>query len=407
MNLPYLIARRYLFSKGNRNVINIISAIATSGVAIGSFAMIIILSAFNGLETLVTDMYTSFDPDMEITPKEGKTLSLGEIPLEEIQKWPEVVSAAPILEETVFLQYQDQQSIVTLKGVPEKHLPYLGLDTHLIEGEFALDMGGAPGAIVGYGIADNLSLYVSTGFETIKVYAANRNASNAMNPMSKFISKNVVPTGIVAVNPEFDFTYFITSFDFATELLQYENRASHIELKLKASANPSDVKDKLMELLGEEYDVKSRIELNDVIYKTHETEKWITFFILSFVLIVATFNLIGSLTMLIIDKHGDTNLLRSLGCTIKQVQRLFLLEGILITAIGVIIGLGLGITLVLLQQHVGLYALPGGIVEYYPVEFRFMDVLAVSAVVLLIGYLASSIPVRLLLNPRSLQTMTD
>ena len=407
MNLSFSIARRYLFSRGNRNVINIISGIAAMGVAIGSLAMIIVLSAFNGLETLVADLYTSVDPDIRISPAKGKTIALDSIDLDKIIRWDEAQAIAPILEETVFLQFKDQQSIVTLRGISESYLPNLGLDEHLVEGELGITYNGYPRALLGYGIADNLNLFISEGYEGIKVFAAKRDGANSLNPESKFVQERIVPMGIVALNPEFDYSYVYVPFDFAKNLLQYENQASFIDLTLKPGADAMLVKDKLIQLLGDQFVVKTRIELNDVLFKTNATEKWVTFFILSFILIVATFNLIGSLTMLIIDKKKDISLLRSLGQTAKDVQRVFLYEGLLITSVGAGIGMGVGITLILIQQYIGFFPLQGGLVEFYPVELHLTDILAVSGVVFTIGLLASVIPVKTLLNQQRLHKVTS
>ncbi|MEQ9187536.1 MAG: FtsX-like permease family protein [Cryomorphaceae bacterium] len=405
MNLSLSIARRYLFSKGNRNVINIISGIAATGIAIGSFAMIIVLSAFNGLEALVSDLYTTIDPDIRISPAKGKTFDLEAAQLEGIAQWEAVEAAAPVLEETVFLQFKDHQTIVTLRGIPEAYLPNLDLEDFVIEGAHGLSDQGYPRALLGYGVADNLNLFISEGYEGVKVYAARRGAENALNPQSRFVQKRIVPMGIVALNPEFDFKYFYTPFQFATEVLQYENRASFIDLSLREGADAVDVKSTLETTLGPDFEVKTRMELNDVIFKTNATEKWVTFFILSFILIVGTFNLIGSLTMLIIDKKKDISLLRSVGQTVADVQRIFLFEGVLITAVGAAVGIGLGVGLVLVQYYVGFFPLEGGLVEYYPVQLELLDVAAVVGVVFCIGILASIIPVRVLLNNRRLQVV--
>ena len=407
MSLSFSIAKRYLFSKGNRNVINIISGIAAAGVAIGSLAMIIVLSAFNGLETLVADLYTSVDPDIRISPAKGKTLSLDSVNLDDIIRWDELEAIAPTLEETVFLQFKDQQSIVTLRGVSESYLPYLGLEEHLVEGEIGITWNGYPRALLGYGIADNLNLFISDGYDGIKVFAAKRDGANSLNPESKFIQERIVPMGIVSLNPEFDYTYFYVPFDFASNLLQYENQASFLDMTLTSGTDAVLVKEKLENMLGAKYEVKTRMELNDVLFKTNATEKWVTFFILSFILIVATFNLIGSLTMLIIDKKKDISLLRSLGQTAKDVQRVFLYEGLLITSLGAFVGMGLGISLILIQQYIGFFPLQGGLVDFYPVELHLVDVLAVSGVVFTIGLLASVIPVKTLLNQKRLHKVTS
>lgn len=403
MNVPFSIARRYLFSKGNRNVINIISGIATAGVAVGSLAMIIVLSAFNGLEGLVEQLYTTVDPDIRIEPTKGKVFDLDSFQYEAVKAWPEIADASPVLEETVFLQFDGEQSIVTLRGMQEEYLPNLGLNSHVVEGLLGFTQYNEEAAIIGYGIADKLNLFISDGVLPITVYAAKRDAVKAMNPQNKFNKLRVIPGSIVAMNPEFDYKYMYVSRAFAQDLLQYGDEASYVDITLKNDQDLDEVIDRLKAHFGDGFTVKSRIEQNDVIYKTNAAEKWVTFFILCFIMIVATFNMIGSLAMLIIEKRKDISLLRTIGNTVGEVQRLFLYEGALITLLGLSIGLGLGSTIILLQQYVGFFPLQGGIVEFYPVKLELVDLFAVVGVTLSIGLGASYIPVKSLLNEKKLQ----
>jgi lipoprotein-releasing system permease protein len=403
VNVPFSIARRYLFSKGNRNVINIISGIATAGVAVGSLAMIIVLSAFNGLEGLVEQLYTTVDPDIRIEPTKGKVFDLDSFQYEAVKAWPEIADASPVLEETVFLQFDGEQSIVTLRGMQEEYLPNLGLDSHVVEGSLGFTQFNEEAAIIGYGIADKLNLFISDGVLPITVYAAKRDAVKAMNPQNKFNKLRVIPGSIVAMNPEFDYKYMYVSRAFAQDLLQYGDEASYVDFTLKNDQDLDEVIDRLKAHFGDGFTVKSRIEQNDVIYKTNAAEKWVTFFILCFIMIVATFNMIGSLAMLIIEKRKDISLLRTIGNTVGEVQRLFLYEGALITLLGLSIGLGLGSTIILLQQYVGFFPLQGGIVEFYPVKLELVDLFAVVGVTLSIGLGASYIPVKSLLNEKKLQ----
>lgn len=403
MNVPFSIARRYLFSKGNRNVINIISGIATAGVAVGSLAMIIVLSAFNGLEGLVEQLYTTVDPDIRIEPTKGKVFDLDSFQYEAVKAWPEIADASPVLEETVFLQFDGEQSIVTLRGMQEEYLPNLDLDSHVVEGSLGFTQFNEEAAIIGYGIADKLNLFISDGVLPITVYAAKRDAVKAMNPQNKFNKLRVIPGSIVAMNPEFDYKYMYVSRAFAQDLLQYGDEASYVDITLKNDQDLDEVIDRLKAHFGDGFTVKSRIEQNDVIYKTNAAEKWVTFFILCFIMIVATFNMIGSLAMLIIEKRKDISLLRTIGNTVGEVQRLFLYEGALITLLGLSIGLGLGSTIILLQQYVGFFPLQGGIVEFYPVKLELVDLFAVVGVTLSIGLGASYIPVKSLLNEKKLQ----
>lgn len=407
MNVPFSIARRYLFSKNNRNVINIISGIAALGVGIGSLAMIVVLSAFNGLEGLVSELYTSVDPDLRVSPIKGKTFRITDAELNEIRAWPEVGALTPVLEETVFLQYDGQQAIVTLRGIEESYLPNLMLDSFVVEGSLALSERGVEAAFMGYGVADNLQLFLQSGMETVKVYAAKRDGINSANPENKFVMERIAPVGVVALNPSFDFKSFYTSYRFAGRLLQRESEASHIEVTAANDKQTRSLKNKLKERFGESFEVKTRIELNEVIYKTNATEKWVTFFILSFIMVVATFTFIGSLSMLIIEKKRDISLFRTLGLSVRDVSRLFVYEGLMITLVGVGSGLGLGIALVVLQQVVGFFPLEGGIVEFYPVSLEWGDVAAVLGVSALIGWGASLLPVKVLLRPSRLQTISS
>ncbi|MEZ4720463.1 MAG: FtsX-like permease family protein [Flavobacteriales bacterium] len=407
MNVPIVIARRYLFSKNNRNVINIISGIAALGVGIGSLAMIVVLSAFNGLEGLVSDLYTRVDPDLRVMPIKGKTFPMSPTELSELASWPEIEALTPVLEETVFLQYDDHQSIVTLRGIDEAYLPNLDLEGHVVEGSLGLNHRGVEAAFMGFGVADNLQLFIQDGMETIKVYAAKRDGISSMNPENKFVVEHIIPLGIVALNPEFDFKYFYTSYDFASKILNRRQEASYLEITALNPKVENQLREKLANRFGDNFEIKSRIELNDVIFKTNATEKWVTFFILSFIMIVATFTFIGSLSMLIIEKKRDIGLFRTMGLTIVGVRRLFVYEGLMITMVGIASGLSLGIALILAQQYIGFFPLQGGIVEFYPVSLELPDVLAVLCVSGLIGWGASLLPVSVLLKASNLQTMTS
>ena len=395
-----------LRTKDSRNVINIISGIAAAGVAIGSLAMIIVLSAFNGLESLVSTLYTSVDPDVRISPIKGKVFSLDTLDYESVAQWEEIEAISPVLEETVFLQYEDQQNIVTLRGISELYLPYLGIDSHIYEGQMLLSNQDMPAALLGWGIADNLNLYVDDGASSIKVFAAKRDGMKSLNPQNKFEMQRIIASGIIALNPEFDYSYFYTDFEFAEELLQCEGQATYLEVTLKDGVSVKDFKDKAQAHFGDNFEVKSRIELNDLIFKTNATEKWVTFFILRFILIVATFNLVGSITMLIIEKKKDIALLRSIGFSINDVRGVFLFEGLFITMLGMATGLGVGVVIILLQQFVGFFPLQGGIVEFYPVELEWADLLAVIAVTTGIGFGASLMTVSVMLRSSKLQVVT-
>lgn len=333
-------------------------------------------------------------------------MQAGAIDLSDAAQWPEVEAYTPVLEETVFLQYQEHQSIVTMRGVDPAYLPHLVLDPYLVEGALELDYGDNDGAILGYGVADNLNLFVHDGLETVRVYAARRKTASAMDLTSRFTSSRILPMAIVALNPEFDYKYFYASFDFARDLLEYDDRVSYYDLTLRDDGDMESLKKRLQTTLGDGFEVKSRLELNDVLFKTTRSEKLATFLILSFIMVVATFNLIGSLSMLIMDKRTDISLLRAIGSTASQVRALFLYEGMLITGVGALGGLSLGVLIVLAQQYIGLVPLEGGLVDYYPVALSGRDLLAVVLVAGGVGMAASWLPVRVLLRDQRLQART-
>lgn len=395
MNLPLYIAKRYLFSKKSHNVINIISAISILGVSIGSLALIVVLSAFNGLEDLVGSLYNSFDSDIRITIKEGKTFDLNSFPEDKIRKLEGVVHYTDVLEETVLLKYQDKQSIAVVKGVESDFLLMSGLDSMIIDGDLVLKEDSFYYAVMGYGIAINLTVSIGNFFDPISMYAARRKIKvSPTNPEQAFRKMPIMPAGIFAINPDFDDKYIIVPFEFASELLEYDQRATAVELGLKPEADEYRIKEQLQQLLGEDYQVKTQYEQNELIFKTNQTEKWVTYLILSFILVIATFNVIGSLTMLIIDKKDDILILKSMGATKKLIRRIFLLEGLLINLVGGMSGLVLGGLLCFGQQKLGFVRLEGVLVDYYPVSMEPMDFVAVMLTVMVIGFAASWFPVR-------------
>jgi len=396
MNLSLYIARRYLFSKKSHNVINIISAIAMVGVGVGSLALIVVLSAFNGLESLVESLYSSFDPEIKITVIEGKTFDSQEFPKDDILKIEGIAHYSESLEETVFLQYKGHETFATIKGVESDFLEMSGLDSLIIDGYMVLEKEEANYAVLGYGIADALAVFITPNTSSMKVYAAKRKTSRSasLNPEDRFKFQPITPAGILSINPDFDYQYTLVPMRFARELLDYPTEVTSVEIGLKKGVNAMDIKSDLQALVGDKFEVKTRYELNELLFKTNKTEKWITYLILSFILIIATFNVVGSLTMLIIDKKDDIQLLKSLGAGQQLIKRIFLFEGMLIATIGGLGGLTLGALLCLAQMGIGLVRLQGGIVDFYPVELELLDFAAILGTVLFIGFVSSWFPVR-------------
>ncbi len=368
------------------------------GIGIGAMALVVVLSAFNGIEKLVEGLYTSFDPDIRIEAQVGKTFSWDDFPETKVRGLADVEFVSKSLEETVLMKYRDAQYFVTIKGVEDEYLKMTELDSNLFDGQLKLKEGNNNYTILGYGVADQLNIFLSHIFEPIKVYAAKRGAKPS-NLQESFMIDLIYPSGIFAVNPEFDFKYALAPYEFTEAILQQSGKVSSVELGLRNGSDDRMVQAKLQEMLGGDYVVKTRFELNEILYQTNQTEKWITFLILSFILLIAAFNLIGSLTVLIIDKREDLFVLQALGASKKLIKRLFLLEGMLISSIGGGVGMLLGLILCLVQKHIGLLKLQEGtIAEFYPIELEFLDFCAVGGMVLLIGFLAAYFPARFAVN---------
>jgi len=398
LNFSFYIAKRYLFARKSRNVINIISAISVVGVSIGTMALIVILSVFNGFDNLVQSLFNSFDPDIKITIKEGKTFSSGTERIQNLKKLKGVLYMSEIIEENALLKYDDRQYIVTVKGVSDEFIKMSGIDSMIIDGEFILKENKNNYAVIGQGVA--LSLAVGLNFITpINIYVPKRTQKASLNPEEAFSRKYIFPSGIFAIQQDFDSRYIIVPIDFARDLLDYSNEVSAIELKLDPVFNKD--KDKIQEEikkhLGTGYEVKNRFEQQELLYKIMKSEKWAIFLILTFILIIASFNVIGSLTMLIIEKKKDIDTLRSLGTNLSVLRKIFLFEGWMISILGAILGLMTGTIICLIQQHFGLIKIQGSdsfVIDTYPVYMELPDFVYVFVTVLFIGYLAAWYPVR-------------
>jgi lipoprotein-releasing system permease protein len=396
LNFPLYIAKRYLISKKSHNVINIISWISVLGIAIGTAALIIVLSAFNGLETLVEDLYASFDPDLKITVVEGKTFNEKEFPKEKILQLPEIEFYSAALEEVVLIKYDDKQTIASIKGVENSFYLMSGLDSLLVDGKISRDSDNNNQIVLGWGIADKLSFFSTEIAGQLSIIVPKKGTNKGLTPDAEFNKKIAYASGIFSVNPDFDTKYILADLTFTQQLLNHENRISSVELGLKKGADWTKVKKELQQLLGNKYQVQTRYEMNELIFKTNKTEKWITFLILSFILVIASFNIIGSLTMLIIDKKKDVWILKTLGANDKNIRQLFFAEGMLINFLGAFSGMALGAIVCWAQMQFGILKLEGGVVDFYPIELNLMDFVNVSIIVVIIGLVASWYPVRIL-----------
>lgn len=397
MNLPFFIARRYLISKKSHNIINLISGISMVGVAVGTAALIIVLSVFNGFESVVKSLFSVFDPDIEITIIQGKTFHNNQINEDQIRSLPGVISYTEVVEENALLYYKKQQYLATIKGVDSLYQHNSPLDSLLVTGEMTLQDDSLDFAVPGYGIAYFLDIDMNAPDNLISVYIPKRTGSITGLPQESFYSELIQPIGIFSVQQDFDDKYMLVPLRFARRLLDYSNEVTSIEIRLAKGADSKSIQQKVTEIAGPEFRVQNRFQQQEVLYKIMKTEKWAVFLILTFILIVASFNVVGSLTMLILDKQKDIGILRSLGARDATIKQIFFLEGLLITLTGAIAGLILGLLVCFVQLKFGLVKLQGGgsfIMDAYPVEMILTDFLYVFITIALIGSASAWLPVK-------------
>ena len=403
MNLPFYIARRYLFSKKKHNAINIISAVSVCGVALATLALVCTLSVFNGFQDMVAGFFTAFDPELKITVREGKVFDPHESRVAQIHTMPEIEVWTETLEENAMVQYKDRQTMAVIKGVEDNFEQLTAIDSLLYgTGKFVLN-----DSVVDYGILGvELMSELGTGIQFVdplQVYAPKRNARvNMANPAASFNSDYLFSPGAVFIvnQQKYDARYILTSLGFARRLFDYDTEVSAIEIKLKPGSNIDAVEKKMEEILGERFVVQNRYEQQADVFRIMEIEKFISYLFLTFILAIACFNVIGSLSMLILDKRDDVETLRNLGAGDQLITRIFLFEGRMISVFGASIGIVLGLLLCFLQQKFGLISLGGGngsfVVDAYPVSVHLTDVLLVFVTVIAVGFLSVWYPVKYL-----------
>lgn len=397
MNLPFFIARRYLISKKSHNIINLISGISMVGVAVGTAALIIVLSVFNGFESVVKSLFSVFDPDIEITIAQGKTFHNTDIDAARIRALPGVISYTEVVEENALLHYKKQQYLATIKGVDSLYQVNSPIDSLLVTGEMMLQKDSLDFAIPGYGIAYFLNLDMNAPDNLISVYIPKRKGSITGLPQESFQSDYIRPVAIFSVQQDFDDKYMIVPLRFARRMLDYTDEVTGIEIRLDKNADAGNIQEKIAAAIGPGFRVQNRFQQQEVLYKIMKSEKWAVFLILTFILIVASFNVIGSLTMLILDKQKDIGILRSLGAKDATIKQIFFFEGLLISLSGAFAGLILGLLVCVLQQKFGLIKLQGGgsfIINAYPVKLIATDFIYVFLTIVLIGTAAAWYPVK-------------
>ncbi len=400
MRFPFFVARRYLFSKKSTNVINIISGISAVGVAVATMAMVVALSVFNGFSDLVASLFTNFDPQLQITPVEGKTAPADDPLLVQVKELPQVDVATECVEDQAMVVYRDRQAMVTVKGV-EDNFDRLTHIREIVQGDgrFELHAAGMHYGIPGIRLAELLG----TGYRydpPLHIYAPRREGQLDLNsPEEGFVEDSLYSPGVIfsVMQQKYDRGYILTSIGFARRIFDQQGMLSSLELRLKAGSDFEAVKSRIKQIVGTKYHVRDRYEQQDDTFRIMKVEKLIAYIFLTFILIVACFNIIGSLSMLIIDKRDDVQTLRALGASDRQVTAIFLLEGWLISAIGAVVGIVVGLLLCWLQQQFGIIALGQSegsfIVNAYPVSVHPWDVVLVFVTVLAVSFLSAWYPV--------------
>ena len=402
MNLSLYIAKRYLFSKKKHNAINIIAGVSVCGVTLATIALVCTLSIFNGFQEIVTEFFTAFDPELKISAKQGKFFSVEEENIKAVKAFPDIEVWAETLEEQALVQYKNRQTMVTIKGVTDNFQELTSIDSLLYgTGSFKLHDEVVNYGIMGGELVGTLGTGISP-IDPLHIYAPKKGARiNMANPTTAFNQDYLYSPGVVFVTNQskYDATYILTSLSFAQKLFVQDNKVSAIELKLKDKNHINKVKKQIEQVLGEDFIVQNRYEQQADIFRIMEIEKFVSYLFLTFILAIACFNVIGSLSMLILDKQEDVNTLRQLGANNQLITRIFLFEGQLISFSGSIMGIILGVTLCLLQQHFGLLSLGGSgqfIVDSYPVSLHLGDVCLIFITVVVVGFVAVYYPIRYL-----------
>lgn len=388
VNLPLKIARRYLFAKKSTNAINIITSISVSGIAIGTAALVLVLSVFNGFEDLILGLFSKFNPDVKVTVSVGKTFVPDSTKLARIEALPGVEIVSETLEEVAFFQYRDSEDFGILKGVDDNYHKVTGIDSTIFEGFYRFREGERNLAVVGGGMRNKLQVNIDDPFELLQVFMAKREDAGALE--QQFKKRFTYPVGTFKIQQDFDNQYILVSLDFARDLLGSEGEVSALEIKLAPGADQKKVMSAIREALGPGFDVEDRYQQDESFLKLMNIEKWMSFAILSLTLVLVAFNMIGSLWMIVLEKKGDISILKSMGATDQTIRNIFLNEGLLLCLAGLVLGFILAIGLYIVQKTYGIVAIPEGfVVSAYPISMRFWDLLAVTVVVLAIGLLAS------------------
>lgn len=394
MNLPLNIARRYIFGKKNTNAINIITGIAVFGLTVGTAAMVLVLSVFNGFEDLISGMYSDLNPDILVTPTKGKTFELATAKLDEIQALPEVAIVSRTVEEkAVFDGRGNQQTIGILKGVDDNFQIVTQLDSSVREGRYLFQDGDREMAVLGYGMRNNLNVDVTNPLSFINVYTVKK---KQVGPFEQPFRKRILyPAGTFYVEPEFNNNYILSSLDFAQGLLQLGDQVGALEIQLSPQTTAAQGVKAVRNVLGEDFRIQDRYAQNESFLKLMQVEKWMSFAIVSLMLLLVAFNLIGALWMIVLEKRKDIAILKSMGATDQLARNIFLNQGLLLSIMGILFGFLLALLIFFVQKQFQIIGIPGAFaINAYPISLRVFDFLAVALTVAAIGFVASIMPAR-------------
>jgi lipoprotein-releasing system permease protein len=393
--LSLQIARRYIFSKKSTNAINIISYISMVGMGAGAMFLVIILSVFNGFEGLVNRMYSAFYPDIKITAIVGKSFDADTVLINKITALDNVLYTTRSLEENAYLKYEDRENIATIKGVENSFQKITGIDSFILFGKYEMNFRGNDGAILGAAVDEVINADMQEPIVKMQVMVPKNERKVYLNPEDAFHKGFVLPTGVFAIQQEFDEKFVLVPYSFVEELTESYDKATSIELKLKDYSKVNNTVKELKKILDKNLQIKNRLQQNASLFKVINTERLAVYVILSFVLFIVSFNIIGSLSMLVMDKDKDIAILRAMGASEQTIRNIFMLEGILSAMIGASIGLLLGFVICYIQKEFGLIKLQGSgsfVIQSYPVEIHALDFVLTFLIVLLISFIASIYP---------------
>ena len=399
MNTPFYIARKYFFSSKKINYVHILSLVSQFGIAIGTIALVLVMSVFNGFENLVLDMYNVFDPHIRVTSNDGKNFDSDQVN-KVIRNIDGVANFSSVLEEKILVEYNSKQYIAVLKGVDENYRELTNFDSLIVDGGYIDDFKSNNVAMVGRGIAYYLSMHIGSVFDNLRVYLPNRDSKNLLKLEKAFTSSSISPVGVFGVQQEIDSKYIIVPLNFVQDLINRDKYVSAIEIKLKSSDSMINIQNLLKEKLDSKYLIQNRFEQQEFLYKILNTERLVVVIILLFIVLIASFNIISSLIILIIDKKKDIESLFNFGFENHSIKKVFIYKSMLGVFVGSFSGIIIGFILAYLQQEFGLIKMGVGsfVIDAYPVSIKLNDIIIIQLIVLLIGLLASWFTSRLMLN---------